>query len=237
MPKKLDPENQDDPKLDDDGNPIAEPEDKGTGDDSQQSAEKDPPPGKPEGDDDDRDWKASYLGLQKVVNRKDKEVETLKTKLDKLVEDFEDSKATSSSTEKVKGDLEKQLKEAQTSLSGLESERDQLNNQLIQTNIVMEKFPEIAKLAQYIPAADDAETFEANAKKFAEDVGALVETGVDKKLKGASPPAPPGEEGTETQNEKDKLWDELMVLGKDPAKKAEYEAKFKEWETLFDQDL
>lgn len=236
MAKKLDPENQDDPKLDDDGNPIVEPEDKGTGDSSQQSADDDGPTGDPEGDDDDRDWKASYLGLQKVVNRKDKEVGVLKTKFDKLSEQFEDQKAKSGAADTAQGDLEKQLGEAKTQLTDLESERDQLNNQLSQSSLIMEKYPEIASLAQYIPAADDSDGFEANAKKFAEDIGAFVETGVDEKLKGASPPAPPGEEGTDTQNEKDKLWDELMVLSKDPAKSAEYEVKFAEWEKFFDND-
>lgn len=233
MAKKQDPENQDDPKLDDDGNPIEDPEEEGTDDPSQQSADDDPPPGDTDGDDDDdRDWKASYLGLQKVVGRKDKEAAILKKKLDKQTEEVEDQKAKSGVANTAQTDLEKQLKETQDELSDLETERDQLNNQLSQSTLVMEKFPEIAKLAQYIPTGDTPEDFEANAKKFSEDVAAAVEAGVDKKLEGASPPAPPGEEGTATQNELDKLWDELNELGKDPTKSAEYETKFAEWEKL-----
>lgn len=237
MAKKLDPENQDDPKLDDDGNPIEDPEDKGTDDPNQQSADDDTPPGDTDGDDDDdRDWKASYEGLQKVVGRKDREAATLRKKLEKQTEDFEDQKATSSTAATSQKDLEKQLKETKDQLGDLETERDQLNNQLSQSTLVMEKFPEIAKLAQYIPPGDTAEDFEANAKKFAEDVGLHVEAGVDKKLEGASPPAPPGEEGIVTQNELDTLYDELSELGKDPAKNAEYEKKFAEWEKLMNTD-
>ncbi len=236
MAKKQDPENQDDPKLDDDGNPIEEPEEEGTDDPNQQSGD-DPPPGKTEGDDDDdRDWKKSYEGLQKVVNRKDKEAQVLKTKLDKQTDEYEDQKAKSGSASQAQKDLEKQLKETQDELDGLTTERDQLNNQLSQTNLVMEKYPEIAKLAQYIPAADDDEAFEANAKKFSEDVAALVGEGVTKKLKGSSPGAPAGDEGIDTQDAKDKLWDELMVLSKDPEKSAEYEVKFAEWETLMNTE-
>jgi chromosome segregation ATPase len=236
MAKKQDPENQDDPKLDDDGNPIEEPEEEGTEDPNQQSADDEPPDETDQDDDDDRDWQASYKGLQKVVSRKEKAAESLKKKYDKLSEQHESQKAKSGAADTAQSDLEKQLKEAKTELDTLTSERDKLNNQLSQTNLVMEKFPEIAPLAQYIPTADTIEDFEKNAKKFAEDVGAQIETGVDKKLEGASPGAPPGEEGLDTENEKDKLWDELNELGRDPEKNAEYEAKFKEWEALFDND-
>ncbi len=236
MAKKQDPENQDDPKLDDDGNPIEDPEEEGTDDPNQQSADDEPPDDTDQDDDDDRDWEASYKGLQKVVSRKEKAAQSLKAKYDKLSEQHEAQKTKSGAADTATSDLEKQLKEAKTELDDLTSERDKLNNQLSQTNLVMEKFPEIAPLAQYIPTADTIEDFEKNAKKFAEDVGAQIETGVDKKLEGASPDAPPGEEGLDTENEKDKLWDELNELGRDPEKNTEYEAKFKEWEALFDTD-
>lgn len=170
------------------------------------------------------DWETAYKGLQKVVARKDREVNELTDKLENLSSQLEELKTTSQSSQSAKSDLEKQLGELQSTLESLKTEKDDLNNKLAQSSLVMEKFPEIAPLAAFIPSGNSIEEFEQNAQAFKERIDDYTSAKAKGLLQGASPTSTKSsEDGMVTENELDKLWDQVYSLAGIPGKEKEYE--------------
>ena len=218
MPPKTDKENETDEELK-----------PGEGDQStdtppQEPADKDKPESKKPSD-----WETSYKGLQKVVGNKNKELETMQAKVDALAVSLEEYKTDATSKETVKGDLDKTLKETQDKLTSLQTEKDGLDQQLVRQNIVMADYPDLVPLAEYIPAADDADAFKENAKQFAEAIKGFVDTGVKIALKGSSPKQPPGTDELPSEDEKNKLWEKAAALAGVPGKEKEYEEAMQEY--------
>lgn len=163
----------------------------------------------------------SYQGLQRVVAKKDKELDTLKDTVATLSTQLEELKADSTKLTGTKGTLETQLQDAQSKLQELETSRADLDKQLRQQGIIMQEFPSLARLATYIPAADDDEQFRTNAKSFAEAMQAFVKSGVQEVISGGAPPQPQSDD-TVGETEEDKLWGEVYTLAGVPGKEKEY---------------
>jgi hypothetical protein len=176
--------------------------------------------------DEDKITPERYKGIQKVVAKKDVEIGKLQTSVTELSEQLEELKATTGNTEQAKSDAEKKMADIQDQLTGLQSERENLNQKLTQQGIVMKEFPSLAPLAEYIPVANDEDGFRDNAKQFSEALNAFVDQGVDAKLAGASLPSPKGEDEIPTENEVDKAYDKVVNLAGVLGKEAEYEDAF-----------
>lgn len=156
---------------------------------------------------DPTDWEASYIGLQKVVAKKDAEIVKVTTRLDTLTEQFETLKNTSTMTAAEKAKIEKELGEMGTAKDGLESDRDDLKKKLSQSEIIMKEFPALSLMAEYIPAADDDDKFRENAKKFGESLGTFTKEKVGEAIEGATVLTPPGPEDADTSpSREDELW-------------------------------
>jgi hypothetical protein len=211
--KQAEDEPQDDPKPED--NQTTEPEKDQKPADSTPSND-----GTPKG----YVTEESYQGLQRVVSKKDKELEDLKARQEQLATELEELKANSKSSEEKTGDLETKLQESQKSLEAAEAERGKLNTQLTQQGIVMSEFPELAPLAGFIPIAEDEEGFRENAKSFQEAIGTYTKQAVKNTLSGAAPPSGDGGLNNEmlTTAEEDKLWDEVYLYAGVPGKEKEY---------------
>jgi len=197
-------------------------------DPKKQQAGDSPPTPSPKGE----DWEARYQGLQKVLAKKDATIVDLQAKLDKLMADFEELRSTSATFEKDKTALETQTKTVQDQLTTLTSERDTLKRQLAQQQLLIQKFPQLAHLAKYIPPADDDATFEVNAKAFADDLALAITAGVKDTLTGSSPPASHGTGEPVTEDEEEALYRKVTSLAGRPGKEEEYEATYKQWLTL-----
>lgn len=163
----------------------------------------------------------SYQGLQRVVSKKDTEIESLQSKLDTLSTQLEELKTNSNQLSGTKSNLENQLQEATTQLDALKADRDKLDIQLRQQGIVMKEFPALAAVAQYIPKADDDEKFRENAKQFAEAMNLFVDNGVKTVISGSVTPQPQSDD-TAPETEEDRLWDEVYALAGVRGKEKEY---------------
>jgi DNA repair exonuclease SbcCD ATPase subunit len=215
------PDNQDDTKPKDEEE-LEKEEPKSKAEDNQ-----DTPPDST--DQDDTDWKASYQGLQRSFDKKRKElegqIEKLTVQVNKLTEDTETVKSDKTSLEGSNKTLADQLAKATEDLETVTSEKAALELRAERQSIIMEEFKEVAPMAGYIPPGKDLDEFRDNAKKFAEDLGKMVDTGVSEELSGASPP-PPGGDDTVSASDVDKLYDEVVKLAGDPDKTKEYETAY-----------
>lgn len=176
-----------------------------------------------------QEWEASYKGMQKVANNKEAELKATREQIDKLAAKIEELKADATVKESAKTDLDKLFKETQDNFTNLQSEKDELDQQLVRQNIVMADYPDLVPLAEYIPAADDADKFKENAKEFAEAIKGFVDTGVKSALKGSSPKQPAGTDELPSEGEKNKLWEAAASLAGVPGKEKEYEEKMQEY--------
>jgi peptidoglycan hydrolase CwlO-like protein len=183
-----------------------------------------PSGGTPTGDETPKGYvtEESYQGLQRVVAKKDNELESLKKQIETLSTQLEETKADTSKLTGTKGQLEQELQDAKTKLTELETSRDGLDKQLRQQGIIMQEFPNLATLAQYIPPADDDDQFRANAKNFSEAMSAFVKSGVKQVMQGGAPPQPPSDD-TASETEEDQLWRTVYNTAGVPGKEKEYE--------------
>lgn len=175
----------------------------------------------------------SYKGLQRVLTKKDTDLEKLQTQVDDLSTQIEEVKGTSTGLATSKSDLETQLEEAKSSTETLQTERDDLSKKVERQSVIMTDFPQLATLADYIPPADDAEGFKKNAEDFSNALGVFVKDGVTEKITGATPPVPVGKEDTTAQQaEIDQLWETMMKTGGNPEKLDDFETAQKRYEEL-----
>jgi hypothetical protein len=163
-----------------------------------------------------------YKGLQKVVAKRDAELLDQKAKLDKLAEDLEELRSQTSSSEAAKTKLAKDLADAQASLSTAQAEQGRATKRLAQQTIVLKQFPELAPLAEFIPAAESDEDFVKNANALKASLEAYVSQGVKTKLSGAVPPLTQKSNEMVPDGEEDRLWNEINRTAGMPGLEKEY---------------
>lgn len=191
---------------------------------------------------DEKDWKESYQGLQRVVSRKDKELEDLKEKYDALLEKSEDA---SVNERKLQTDLEA----AKEELEKHQSEMDNLTGQLAvheakaaRTDLILDEYPGLASFEAkgLLPSVDDSDE-DALRKKlaaFEEALGETIKAGVQKQVTGVGP-ADTGGGAPKPTRSKNELYAIITTLAgtRDPVEKAKYEAAKAEWDQLVEAEL
>ena len=195
-----------------------------TGDDARK-------PGANGGGDDKQETvsKASYTSLQRVLNKRDEELGTLRGQLEQALEAVEELKSNQSSSEKAQEQAAEKLRELQEQLDAAETDRSKLQKQVSQQGILLEEFPDLAPFAEYIPSSDDEEGYKANAKNFSEALEAFVEKKVQSTLDGSAPPPPDGNRESPNQAKIDRAYDKAMKLAGIPGKESEYEKAWEEY--------
>lgn len=180
-----------------------------------------PPPETPP-----QDFEKKYKGLQSASEKQRKTLaDNLEAEHDKVTELTKQLAEAGGSAELLTVEKEaktKELDEAKTQLATITGEKEAVEDQLERQEVITSDFPGLAGLAEYIPTGENIEDFKANAKKFKEKMGDRVDKAVSEKLKGATPPAPTGEDDVST-TEKDKAYDRVSALAGVVGKEAEYE--------------
>jgi len=212
------------PMFDKDQDPAGDPPEPP---DSKKQPAGDPP--KPPEPKKEENWEERYIGLQKTVAKKDGQITTLQEKIDQLVADLEELRTNASATEKDKTTLETSARQLQEQMATLTSERDGLKKQLAQQQVIINKFPQLAHLAKYIPPAETEEDFIKNATDFAADLKTAIDSGVKDLLKGASPPQPPDDRKPPTEDAEEVAYRKMVKLAGVPGKEEEYEVARKAW--------
>jgi chromosome segregation ATPase len=178
------------------------------------------------------DWQARYAGLQKVVAKKDKALTDLSQKVESLTDTLEELRTQSTSSETQLESVKKQAEEAQEQLATLTGERDNLKQQLDQQQIVLKDYPQLAPLAEFIPAAENEEQFRTNAENFAKAIEAFTGEAVTRTVEGSTPPIPSGKQEVVTQDQVDVAYDKAAKLAGVPGKEQEYQAANDEYVRL-----
>jgi len=177
-------------------------------------------PGKPSNDEEITPER--YKGLQKVVAKRDAEIDALKLKLEELSTTQEEVRLKGATTEAEKAKLAKDLEDARKLLETATAEQQRATKKLAQQTIVLKQFPDLAPLAEFIPPADDDETFVKNAKSLTESLDAYIEARVKSKLSGAVPPVQPRSQDQLPDGEEDRLWAEVSRYAGVPGKEREF---------------
>lgn len=171
---------------------------------------------------------SQYKGLQQVVGKKDAQLKEQQDKLDQFTEDLEALKAQAGSDTTEIDKLEKAKTDLEEQVTSNESSNKALQQKLDQQKVILDEFNDIAPLASYIPQAENIDDFRKNAEAFRAAIDAFVDTGVKKKLTGASPPAPHGTEEVPT-DEEDRLWKEVTSFAGIAGKEKEYDNAYQQW--------
>jgi seryl-tRNA synthetase len=177
----------------------------------------------------DIDWEARYKGLQRASEKKRNELEQQLTKaqseLESTTTELESVKSDTGSLESKRTEAEKAKEELENEIQNLSIEKETLEKQLNQQNIIMSDFPQLAPLAKFIPSATDDDSFRQTATEFNEALTQYVDRGVDVSLQGASPTFEKGDdEKLADDSELDKAWDTIYKYGGDPEKQDEVDA-------------
>jgi chromosome segregation ATPase len=219
--EELDPENEDQSTpAEDEGT-----QDAATSDESQQSGDD------ATQDDGDRDWEASYKGLQRASERKikglEEQLEKANSNLAATTDMLETAKLDGSALDERQKEAEQAKTKLEDDIHNLEAERDKLQKQLDQQNVVMNEFPHLAPVAKFIPAADDEEGFRKGAEELSKALNSMIDQGVETSLSGSSPTFEEGEdEELESSEELEQAWATVYEFAGNPEKQEEYDAAF-----------
>lgn len=180
------------------------------------------------------DWKKSYQGLQRTTEKKQKQIGELSDTVGDLTEQIEALKLDKTGSEQKAKELEEKLEAVSQKLKEVTAEKGSLDNTIARQKVILESHPTLAPFMKFIPEGDSLETFESNAKEFAEALGVFQEQQTAEDLEGASPP-PPGGDETVSSSALDKAWDKVSKLAGVRGKEAEYDAAYEDYLRLFDK--
>lgn len=167
-----------------------------------------------------------YKGLQRTVNERNEEIKRLKGENQSLNQEIEDLKESMEKGDIVRADLQKSIRETNERIEALETENQQAKKEAMKNRVLMEKFPDLQHLKEYIPDADTEEDFVENASAFKEKLGKQVDSEVTRELEGSTPPVDGDDNGVPSQEEVDQLYDKAMSLAGLSGKQEEYDAAY-----------
>ncbi len=221
----LDPDD-DDTNTDNGDNGDDTAADDSTTDDNSQQSDDDA------GDDDDRDWEASYKGLQRASEKKRNELESqlakAKTNLESTTTELEEAKSDSGSLETKQKEAAEAKEKLENEVQTLQDEHGALEKKIKQQTIVMSEFPHLAPVAKFIPIANDEEGYRKGAEELSTAINTMIDDGVKTSLDGSSATFKTGEEEeiTDSDNELDEAWDTVYATAGNPEKLEEYNKAF-----------
>lgn len=219
-----DDQDSDDESNDDDGTPSDDDDTKDDDKDDSDDADADADDDDDKSDDDDDDDMVSsdaYKSLQRTIAKRDKAIKDAEAKKDAIQEELDTLRSTSKKGDVVKADLETRFKEQAKRLDSLEKENKQSKEDSMQSRIIMESYPELAKLKVYIPKSDDEDDYRENCKKFATALGEKITEELVNELDTTTVPVDEKDKKP-TQAAVDELYEKAMSLAGDPKKEVEY---------------
>jgi len=169
----------------------------------------------------------AYKGLQRAAERQKAKLEAelaeARKKAEELSTSLEETKLAVAEKEK----LAKERDELNAGIQALQQEREKLAIQLQQQQIVLEKYPDLAPLANYIPHGVNLEEFQANAENFRKAVESYLSIRLRQESAGATPPIGGGNQGTDA-GKTQRLWDKVYALAGIEGKEREFEEAYEE---------
>jgi len=169
----------------------------------------------------------AYKGLQRAAERQKAKLEAelaeARKKAEELSTSLEETKLAVAEKEK----LAKERDELNAGIQALQQEREKLAIQLQQQQIVLEKYPDLAPLANYIPHGVSLEEFQANAENFRKAVESYLSMRLRQESAGATPPIGGGNQGTDA-GKTQRLWDKVYALAGIEGKEREFEEAYEE---------
>lgn len=210
------PNDMDDDKVDDGGNPNPEPTPV-VNDDSH------PKP---------RTYtELEYRGLQAVIAKRDNEVKSLKDTILSLETKLGEANSTVTTTTNDKTTLGTQLNVAEQKVANLEKELAAAKKTLSFRDIIMKDFSDIASAASFIPETETEEEFRQKATEFRATLTNLVGGQVKNVLGGSSVPVS-NPDTTLGGDDEDKAYREVVALAGRAGKEVEYKAAYERYQRI-----
>ena len=172
----------------------------------------------------------AYKGLQRTLNKANSALKKAQDDADAKQTEFDEYKTTLDSSDIVMRDLQKSLIDANKRVTALEEENDTNKVEAMQSDVILNDFPALARFKEYIPSADSKDEFTKNATAFAELLGEKVTKALDEELEGSTVSADEEVTGP-TQVQLDKSFDKTMALAV-PGKEKEYEKAMADYMAL-----
>lgn len=206
------PPNEDNPTPENDGNPAPQP---GSGQ-----------PPKPASE-----WESSYKGLQKTYDKLFAEHQALVAKHESTIGELEALKADKRQGDSSVTSLRQELVSKDTEIERLKKEAQSSDKKANRSTLILRDFSDLAQFEGegLLPDAETEDELKAKLTKFRETVGKTIDSGVDRKIKGAGPPPVGRQEPPKLSS--DEIYDRLVQLAgsQDPKDQAEYLQLHRQW--------
>lgn len=169
-----------------------------------------------------------YKGLQRTVSKKDSEIAKLKKELENAEKEKADALAVLDKGDKVRLDLQKTIADQGKRLGALEQENQQSKLEAMQSRVLAEDFPGLAKLKNYIPSAETEDEYRKNCEGLQAALGEETTKILTKELSNSTPPVDDNNKPV-SQAQVDKLYSKAMSLAGVRGKEQEYKKTFDEY--------
>jgi len=171
---------------------------------------------------------ARYLGLQRIVTEREKQIAQLTEQLAQVSAELEQEKLENNSSKTLKTDLAKSVEELNKKITVLESEKTKSESKAERLELLATKYPHLLKMSKYIPQAETLEDYEKEVEEFAKTINAEASQLSDEHLSGSGIPSSSRTTVTKEQ-ELENMWNQLEALAGQPGKEAEYNKLYSAW--------
>lgn len=170
-----------------------------------------------------------YKGLQRTVSKKDSQIAKLNKELEDAKKEKKDAEALLGKGDQVRLDLQKTIRDQGERLSALEQENKQSKREAMQSRVIAEDFPGLAKLQEYIPSAETEDEFRKNCEGLEAALGEETTKILTKELQGSTPSVDDEETKPVSQATVDKKYAAAMALAGVRGKEKEYNKAYDEY--------
>ena len=175
----------------------------------------------------------AYKGLQRTLSKSQKELLSAQKLLIEQKNEFDEYRSGMDASDVVLKDLQQNLAESLKRVLALEEENATNKVDAMQSEVILNDFPALARFKDYIPSADSKEKYVENAKAFAELMGEKVNEVLDEELEGSTTTVDEEVTGP-TQAQLDKAYDKALALAI-PGKEKEYNKAMDDYMKLMAQ--
>jgi hypothetical protein len=147
--------------------------------------------------------------------------------------DIEELRSGSISTQAEKDAADQARVALAAQILAVQTERDKLRIDLEKQTVLLKEYPQLADLAQYLPASNSIDEFRIGAKTFSAVLDKIVADKVKQAMAGSTPPVQRTQvDHMATEADEDKLYRLVTSLAGIPGKEREYEDARQKWVTL-----